>query len=61
MHQEPISYWRIKAGMRLIAEGCAATSAWADCKDCPFDDYCTAIMKETWEIPSDWLKEEREE
>lgn len=34
----------IRAGMRLIAEGCCSNKSFSECVICPFDKYCDAIQ-----------------
>lgn len=32
-------------GMRLIKEACQANDSWNKCHNCPFDQYCSALME----------------
>ena len=35
---------KVKAGMRLIAEGCLSNHHFTICGQCPFNNYCDAIQ-----------------
>ena len=43
--KEPWSY-KIETGMKLIIEGCKENPYWCNCKNCPFDVFCTSIDKD---------------
>lgn len=30
--------------MKMLHEACKANENWADCRDCPFDEYCDAFL-----------------
>ena len=34
----------IRAGMKLIVEGCCGNKSFSDCAICPLDKYCDAIQ-----------------
>ena len=38
--------WKEKmtAGMQMIADACGENGEWNECKNCPFDKFCTALM-----------------
>ena len=40
--------WKEKMliGMKQIQEACQENKEWCKCKECPFDEYCTALMDE---------------
>ena len=53
--------WKKKVleGMKLIREGCKENNSWVSCCECPFDEYCTAMMSTTsnYESPDTEWKE----
>ena len=51
--------WKKKVleGMKLIREGCKENTdtSWLSCYECPYDEYCTAIMSRNYESPdTEW-------
>ena len=57
--------------MQMMKEACNNNTAWADCSKCPFDSFCTALMRAAVElydeknyeefIPSNWEPDDIEE
>ena len=54
----------IRAGMKLIIEGCRMNPSWRNCENCPFDRLCTSIYRDNshnfstpdcWEEEGIWL------
>lgn len=43
---------QMKEAMDTIGKICGKITSWDECRDCPFDDYCTAINDAYWE--HDW-------
>jgi len=43
---------KIIAGMELIRQGCedGGDGAFKDCKNCPFDEYCTVLCSEYYPL-----------
>ena len=37
----------ILAGMELISKGCADNPYWNSCKECPFDDFCDLMYRQS--------------
>ena len=37
---------KMKKAMEDMVAACQANGSWTDCKNCPFDTYCTALMDE---------------
>lgn len=35
--------------MKTIGNICGSITAWAECAECPFDDFCTAINDAYWD------------
>lgn len=38
----------MKNAMKTIGKICKSITAWSECLDCPFDDFCTAINDSYW-------------
>ena len=36
---------KMREGMRLMKEACAANTEGNKCRDCPFDSYCDILME----------------
>lgn len=34
----------MKEAMKAVEAACAENTMWDRCRECPFDDYCTALM-----------------
>lgn len=46
---------KILEGMKLIREGCKGNASWVNCCECPYDEYCTAMMSRDYESPdTEW-------
>lgn len=40
---------QMEVAMELIGTACNSNHKWADCADCPFDAFCTAINDAYWD------------
>ena len=38
---------KMREGMRLMKEACAANAEWDKCCNCPFDSYCDILIRDT--------------
>ena len=50
----------IAEGINLIIEGCKENSSWLNCRECPFDTFCTSIYidnKHNFSTPDTWEEE----
>lgn len=51
---------QIAEGMKMIIAGCKKNETWTNCRDCPFDEFCSAIDKSgetNYSIPDRWEEE----
>lgn len=48
--------WRqeILSAMLIIKSACAKNKYWADCSECPFDDYCSVCERADLGTPQEW-------
>lgn len=54
----------MRAGMQMMKKACKKNKEWTECKKCPFDEICTALMKKATDdgydydsyTPENWLE-----